>query len=192
MSLEQHRCSIDVVSPGPAGITGVTRTPPAAGDLAPLTCVAPSLVSRRVTQDLAAVTALKISDIMPGSGSIDLVEGSGQGYRPRLRPMISFWISVVPPKIDCMRPSRWLSWAEEELLIDRNGLSRPFCRRRAGQICAVSAAVKPKSLAIRIKARRTSDPISSALRPSEVVTPTDRSPSCILRVRPKTERSTRS
>ncbi len=29
----------------------------------------------------------------------------GQGYRPRLRPMISFWISVVPPNIDWTRLS---------------------------------------------------------------------------------------
>jgi hypothetical protein len=31
--------------------------------------------------------------------------GPGQGYRPRPRPMISFMISVVPPKIDCTRLS---------------------------------------------------------------------------------------
>src|SRR6516162_8388043 len=29
MSLEQHRCSIDVVCPGPAGQTSATRAPPA-------------------------------------------------------------------------------------------------------------------------------------------------------------------
>ena len=38
--------------------------------------------------------------------------------------MISFWISVVPPKIDCKWPSRWLSWAEAELLMDRDELVR--------------------------------------------------------------------
>jgi|SRR5271157_3789411 len=31
--------------------------------------------------------------------------GPDQAYRPRLRPMISFMISVVPPKIDWTRPS---------------------------------------------------------------------------------------
>jgi hypothetical protein len=31
--------------------------------------------------------------------------GAGKGYRPRPRAMISFWISVVPPKIDCTRLS---------------------------------------------------------------------------------------
>lgn len=29
----------------------------------------------------------------------------GQSYKPKLRPMISFMISVVPPKMDCTRLS---------------------------------------------------------------------------------------
>jgi hypothetical protein len=44
--------------------------------------------------------------------------------------MISFMISVVPPKIDCMRPSRWLSWAEVELLMYSNDTPGSLCPRR--------------------------------------------------------------
>ncbi len=52
-----------------------------------------------------------------------------------------------------------LSRAEAELSMYCDDLL-VICRRRLDQICAVSAAVKPKSLAIRIKARRASEPIS--------------------------------
>jgi hypothetical protein len=38
-------------------------------------------------------------------GSTGFVERLVRGYRPRLRPMISFMISVVPPKMDCTRLS---------------------------------------------------------------------------------------
>ncbi len=44
----------------------------------------------------------------------DLVDSSGQSYRPRLRAMTCFWISVVPPKIDWARlsvqPRLMLMW----------------------------------------------------------------------------------
>ncbi len=73
------------------------------------------------------------SNVVSGTGSTEFVEDQGQSYRPRPRPMIFFWISVVP-KIDwtwlsrqnpqscrraadsCSRrlsrcrPSRWSPW----------------------------------------------------------------------------------
>jgi hypothetical protein len=39
------------------------------------------------------------------TGSTGFVEVLVRPYSPRLRPMISFWISVVPPKIDWTRLS---------------------------------------------------------------------------------------
>ena len=42
----------------------------------------------------------------PVSNHATRIYGHGQTYRPRLRPMISFMISVVPPKIDWTPPSR--------------------------------------------------------------------------------------
>ena len=41
-----------------------------------------------------------LPDIVSGTSSNRLHRGTGQSYRPRLRPMISFMISVVPPEID--------------------------------------------------------------------------------------------
>src|ERR1700726_3645693 len=38
------------------------------------------------------------ADITLGKGEHGFRRGPGQGYRPRLRPMISFMISVVPAK----------------------------------------------------------------------------------------------
>ena len=45
-----------------------------------------------------------LSNFVSECGSTDFIE-TWSGYRPRLRAMISFWISVVPPKID--RTQRW-------------------------------------------------------------------------------------
>jgi beta-phosphoglucomutase len=47
MSREQHRCSIDVVCPGPAGRTSVTRAPPAACGPAPPTPILPATMVDR-------------------------------------------------------------------------------------------------------------------------------------------------
>ena len=44
-------------------------------------------------------------NIVLGIGSIGFVEGMVRPYRPRPRPMISFMISVVPPKMDWTRLS---------------------------------------------------------------------------------------
>jgi hypothetical protein len=49
---------------------------------------------------------LNLPDIVLGTSTTGSIEGAGQSYRPRLRPMISFMISQVPPKID--RPALWV------------------------------------------------------------------------------------
>jgi hypothetical protein len=47
-----------------------------------------------------------LSEIVLEARSTDIVDSPGQDYRSRLRTMISFMISMVPPKIDWTRLSR--------------------------------------------------------------------------------------
>jgi hypothetical protein len=59
---------------------------------------------RLVTSSAATATASASAGTAPASTSPSAVRAAGRldgrdaGYRPRLRAMISFWISVVPPK----------------------------------------------------------------------------------------------
>ena len=56
-------------------------------------------------QDHIQNTEFCAPNIVSETGSTGFVEVLVRPYSPRLRPMISFWISVVPPKIDWTRLS---------------------------------------------------------------------------------------
>jgi hypothetical protein len=68
----------------------------------------PRVCPREPSDDHPVSSAIRPDE--PGRSRIrnpehGFVKSLGQAYNPRLRAMISFWISVVPPKIDWT----WLS-----------------------------------------------------------------------------------
>ena len=77
MLFGQHRCSIDVVSPGPAGLTSVTQAPPAARDLAPLNRVPPSRFHDRASGGRGRCEASASA-----GGDLDVDRGADLGVQP--------------------------------------------------------------------------------------------------------------
>jgi hypothetical protein len=87
-SLEQHRCSIDVVSRGPAELTSVARAPPEAGDPPRLPEYPEPGVTPRDAGPNPQMTPLKLSDIPLEQHrcSIDVVSGWTSRCRAAARP----------------------------------------------------------------------------------------------------------